>query len=70
MYYGISVGTLLGNITATIVIIFSISAITTCILYEKERGLRLMIAGFFYLFFAILAMTYVPDISELIPCVR
>jgi hypothetical protein len=45
-------------ITATIVSIFAFSAIATSICEKIEVGRRLMIAGFVYIFWAILLLTY------------
>jgi hypothetical protein len=49
---------LLSNITGTIIIIFAFSAISASIFRSSEIGRRLMVAGFIYIFFAIIPLTY------------
>ena len=57
-WMGVDSNVLIADMTGTTVIIFGFSAIAVSIIKDIEVGRRLMVAGFVYLFFAILTLTY------------
>ena len=58
LWLGVSSNIVIADMTGTVVIIFAFSAIAVSIIKDIEVGRRLMVAGFVYLFFGILALTY------------
>lgn len=62
---GMTSAELIGNTTATVVVLFAFSAIATMAINDIKRGSRLMIGAFVYLFFAIISLTYIPDLSSI-----
>lgn len=72
LYLGMSANQMIACLTGTVVLIFAFSAIAVSIFRYTEIGRRLMVAGFVYLFFAILALTYfgystLPNITNVSP---
>jgi hypothetical protein len=55
---GIQASTVIVNATGTIVVIFASSAIAVSIFRYTEIGRRIMVAGFVYLFFVMLILTF------------
>jgi hypothetical protein len=55
---GVQSVTVITNVTGAIVLIFAFSAVAVSIFRYIEIGRRLMVAGFVYLFFAMLVLTF------------
>ena len=55
---GIQAATVIANVTGAIVLIFAFSAVAVSIFRYIEIGRRVMVAGFVYLFFAMLVLTF------------